>query len=233
MGNSNSVLESNNTNTENFLIDEIKNTLNADTETFRPKKSQYGGITEWSVGQHFITPTKLRGVVINKRSEPHLVDKHVYRVKLNGVEETMWPESDMKKTPEDIKKEADEKHKKKVAAEHAAELKKQAEEQRIKAAEEAEEQKRASLETLQKKSREYEAAEEKVASTLKQSRVEELKSSKVKEAQIKKEIQAVESRINEIKSSSKPVPIKDETYVEELKRELTTVNRQIATLERI
>ena len=81
------------TSVQNNLINDIKNTLNTDTETFKPK-NQNGGII-WNVNDKFDTREGFRGVVIEKRMEPHFLNQRLYRVNVNNKLESMWPESNM------------------------------------------------------------------------------------------------------------------------------------------
>lgn len=95
----NDISTSNNySSVQNDLINEIKQTLNTDTETFRPK-NQEGGIV-WNPRDKFVTHEGLRGEVINRRIEPYLYHTNVYEVKINGKIETMWPETNMIELPE-------------------------------------------------------------------------------------------------------------------------------------
>jgi hypothetical protein len=89
------------TSVQNDLMNEIRNTLNTDTETFRPK-NQNGGIV-WNVNDNFTTREGLSGKVIEKRMEPYLIDKGLYKVNINSRLETMWPESNMLELPKENK----------------------------------------------------------------------------------------------------------------------------------
>jgi hypothetical protein len=96
----NDISTSNNySSVQNDLINEIKQTLNTDTETFRPK-NQEGGIIVWNPRDKFITREGFRGEVIKRRIEPHLYHSNVYEVKIDGKIETMWPEINMLELPE-------------------------------------------------------------------------------------------------------------------------------------
>jgi len=120
-------ISTSNNDSNNDLINEIQNIINADTETFR-SVNQNGGIV-WNPKDIFITHEGLIGEVIQKRTDPDLIYKNVYEVRINGRLETMWPESNMIESPESkAKREAaerkkkleEEERKKRVAAELAA-----------------------------------------------------------------------------------------------------------------
>lgn len=273
MGNSNSTYDSQTFSlTENNLMNDLKSTLNADTETFVPNH-QLGGVNKWKDGDAFVTPSGLYGIVLMKRTEPYISKKNLYKVKITTtsgvVEETMWPETDMKQTAEEIKRELEEKHRKtevelkrkqELAEIRAAEFKKKEEERRrieqINSEEKrrhtieqariknlAEQQKKKQLlEQQQRKIHDIEIAqklsEEKKHIELKEYRVKQLEKNRREEARIINEIELIEKRIQSIKSSDKPKPVKlAETHKEEenvagLKTKLDIVNTQIANLEK-
>ena len=125
----NDISTNNYSSAQNELINDIKNTLNADTETFKPNK-QSGGIV-WNPRDIFVTHEGLRGEVIKKRTEPHLVHKKLYEVRVNDKIETMWPESNMME-PSEVKAKRDaevhkyklkeEQHNKRLTNVHSTEL---------------------------------------------------------------------------------------------------------------
>jgi len=228
MGNSNSTYEpQTNSFTETNLINELKSTLNADTETFVPNH-QLGGVTVWKEGQAFVTPLGLNGIVLGKRTEPYISKRNLYKVKITTaagtVEETMWPETDMKQTPEEIKHLLEEKHRM-----EEAEFKRKQELAELK----AEEQKKKDDE---RKRVENIRAEEQRRHSIEQARIKNLADALRKKQSLEKEQRLLHDR----EASEKLTEEKSETdlkkrrllQVERNKREEARIINEISLIEK-
>jgi hypothetical protein len=205
----NDISTSNNySSVQNDLINEIKNTLNTDTETFRPKKQQ-GGIV-WNPKDIFITHEGLRGEVIKKRMEPDLVHKNVYEVKVNGRLETMWPESNMIEPPE-VKTKREEAVQTRNLKEEE-ERKKQTEQQKV--------------------------LDSQRDMHVRQQTLADLQKTKQKETELKQKIAVEEQKIRKLTESKQSEHVitsqrqKSTSTIQGLTQELKLVNQQIATLEK-
>lgn len=241
------------TDVEKQLINELQDTLNTSTETFRPK-NQDGGIITWNTNDEFITPEGLRGKINHKRTEPSLITKDVYEVVINGKVETMWPKRDMRVPPEVLAKreeelakelEIAEENKKKLAAERAIQ-----EEKRREAAAEAAKAYRIQMEinkrdnlvkqeaVIQDRMRHKNEIAEKRQIQIQRKRLENLKKFKSQEDRIRQQIAIEEQNINLLQSSAKPEEIKtvqrqrSTSTIKGLTQELNLINKEIAELEK-